>query len=904
MRFSVLLSALALFPGWATFGCGSDECVHPKVELRGLGTVSLGTLSRDVIAGSAVASADGCHVAFAAIENAKVVVLRDGKSSGLYESAVGLAFSPDGQHLAHVATTREGTCLVLDGREGQLFDSAGQVTWSPNSIRCAFVASRGDKWFVVVRDGDAERLGAPFAGIVDGSLTCSLDGRRWAYVVQRGDRQAAVVDSAAGPEYGAILGGRVVFSSDSRRFAYVGLQNPASVRGVLVIDGTEQGDREVAITETFPFAFSQDGQAWGFVSARDGKFVVVAQNDKERTETKSHDWIADLAFLPTGHGLIYIAQEADRMFVVSNGREGPHHDGKVLSLKVSPDGTRLTYIVERAGRQRIVLDEQQHTEYDAVLAESIVFSPNGKSLIYAYKKANDYHLVLCRDDRTQSFGPYKALGRAMFSPDGMHFAFSFARDGALGVAVDGSESRGPIAVVNAPVFDSEDSVRFVAISDGNFVSQRLGLSSAKQPSETEAVAKQPRNTANRLATVDKALTDQGVEAAVEAASRVIAADPSNGEALYARGQLYLELKRVDLAYEDFRQLLVLQPGNAKTLVACGRAAECLRQYNDAVEHYNRALGSSPKCLEALAHRGSILAALNKPDLAKRDLALSFNVPGGQAERQAVALELLRTANWAVDRAGTVRRQQAGNPDIEWQHARVLTSQAFGHARTAFPSTAERLQAVMPFVERILQAIFRAGGRDPLVVRDIGPLQAFDEASYRRLEVEIARQRTEKKWRGRFLNLALHVAIWAYSGAQSNEFAELGPLIQSIGQEFGDAGIARLGRDISAKEFEPDPGPDLTLSLRKALVVWPWIQANEEKNREQLNLRAIENWSPVFGEELEWEDWVERDAEHSRALLRRNLAEVGVEVMELRAAMLLPEYPDVTKILNDSEKERE
>ncbi len=80
-------------------------------------------------------------------------------------------------------------------------------------------------------DGQA---GAEYDGIAAGSMIFSADGKRMAYVAQKGAKQMVVVDGEAGPEYDEIGKGTLIFSADGKRVAY-GAQKGA--KRFVVVDG-------------------------------------------------------------------------------------------------------------------------------------------------------------------------------------------------------------------------------------------------------------------------------------------------------------------------------------------------------------------------------------------------------------------------------------------------------------------------------------------------------------------------------------------------------------------------------------------------------------------------------------------------------------------------------------------
>ena len=71
------------------------------------------------------------------------------------------------------------------------------------------------------------------------------------------------------------------------------------------------------------------------------------------------------------------------MFVVVDGQESPRYDALVPdSVRFSPDSQRLAYGVRQGEQWSVVLDGKPGQLYDGIGAGSLVFSPNGQRLAY------------------------------------------------------------------------------------------------------------------------------------------------------------------------------------------------------------------------------------------------------------------------------------------------------------------------------------------------------------------------------------------------------------------------------------------------------------------------------------------------------------------------------------------
>ncbi|NQT85127.1 PD40 domain-containing protein, partial [bacterium] len=281
----------------------------------------------------AVFSPDGTRMAYTAGRGEKRLVVTDGREGPAYDGvpAHALVFSPDSRRVAYIAgQVKKGTCVVLDGVEQKWYPGISGYAppvFSPDGKHVAYVASSGRNK-VLVRDGkegnkhtrvadrpvfspDSKRLAyvALVRGLlsdaeavfVDGvkqeatsegiqSLKFSPDGKRLAWIASRsvafitpfggldtGSVKAAVVDGVKGKGYDQVR--TLTFSSDSRRFAYVGVKGHDYV---FVVDGTVMtGAGESAGA----FHFSPDGRHVAYpMSARPSpgkpqRAFLVVNND-------------------------------------------------------------------------------------------------------------------------------------------------------------------------------------------------------------------------------------------------------------------------------------------------------------------------------------------------------------------------------------------------------------------------------------------------------------------------------------------------------------------------------------------------------------------------------------------------------------------------------------------------
>jgi len=224
-------------------------------------------ISKPLDALALVFSPAGDHIAyFAGVDKQGSVVL-DGKPGPSFEGVGGApVFSPDGKHLAYVAARQKQVAVVLDGIGQEPFDEvAGEsILFSADSSHLAYAAGKTDQRFVVL---DGKRL-APFDHIALPGLLFSPDGKRLAYSAVHGQQFVMVCDGVEGPRFDRIVD--MVFSPDGKHFAYRAL---AGQQPLMVIDSQPSPPYD-AMT---PLSFSGDGAHWIYVGRRDATGGPVAK---------------------------------------------------------------------------------------------------------------------------------------------------------------------------------------------------------------------------------------------------------------------------------------------------------------------------------------------------------------------------------------------------------------------------------------------------------------------------------------------------------------------------------------------------------------------------------------------------------------------------------------------------
>ncbi|MDY6831238.1 MAG: WD40 repeat domain-containing protein [Thermodesulfobacteriota bacterium] len=371
------------------------------------------------------------------------------------ESAV---ISPDSTHLAYVVKNETGMQVMTNDKAGKLYDqiARGFPVFSPEKNRVGYIATLAGKNIVVVDETE-------YPGF-DGAccLTFSPDGKSFAYIAQKKDKQMVLFNGTPHDPFDAIdrqIG--LVFGPGSSRLAYSGLDRG---RVILVIDGRP---RERAWDIIDEIAFSPDAKNIACIATSQKKYFVV-QNS---TTYGPFDMAEALAWAPDNRSLVFVAIKKDNWITVKNGREIPSGKYTVQTVfnpvkKVyeymvpqitppvfSPDASRLAFTMIEEFRYRICVEDQKGPLFDRV--GEPVFSPDSRH--YAYigvvsGKTNQYAFIYDGNPIATYEG---IVPPVVFSPDARRTAFRIADEKGMGsVVVDGQKAEW-YDDISTPVFSPD-----------------------------------------------------------------------------------------------------------------------------------------------------------------------------------------------------------------------------------------------------------------------------------------------------------------------------------------------------------------------------------------------------------------------------------------------------------------
>jgi hypothetical protein len=342
------------------------------------------------VIGDVVLSPDGSRVAFGALVDGRWRMVVDGVEGPAFEAVDSPLFSPDGAHLVYEAMAGESWHLVVDGVVGPATPTRYLAhAFSGDSSRLLFVEDLVEpaEGRHAVSDLAFTRPRVAATGVE--GMVLDPSGRRVASVCEVADGHRVLTleldrdgDVTSGPLYDDVL--EPVFGPDGAGVAYV------AARGGLrlaVLDGREEPLPPGSLRG--PLVVRPRGGVGALVEA-DGFVRLHELLGEPRRASPAYDDASDLTYGPDGRSYAFAARRGPSWFVVVDGSEGPPFD-KVVTPRVSPDGTRVVYRARKDGRRFVVVADlagrtlQRHASYEQVYPTS--FTADGTAVAYGVKDA-------------------------------------------------------------------------------------------------------------------------------------------------------------------------------------------------------------------------------------------------------------------------------------------------------------------------------------------------------------------------------------------------------------------------------------------------------------------------------------------------------------------------------------
>ena len=256
-----------------------------------------------------------------------------------YDFVYDVEFSPNSQRFAYAALAGEKKILIIDGEErwetkhdsmshledAWELDFVYSVKFSPDSRRVVYVANRdGEQFFVM--DGEEYRewndsLGLNFILRPDTrDQVFSPNGERTVAVVKDRDKERVLMNGKAHPRFSEIIRGTLVCSADGKRVAYVAVNEGSEHDGYVVVVDGKSNEETYGIRSAV--VFSPDSQYVSYVAQEFGGFLGFESRRRVVIDNIRGDSYLDILtiagrpdiFFDSEGRLHYIARTKDGIF--------------------------------------------------------------------------------------------------------------------------------------------------------------------------------------------------------------------------------------------------------------------------------------------------------------------------------------------------------------------------------------------------------------------------------------------------------------------------------------------------------------------------------------------------------------------------------------------------------------
>jgi Tol biopolymer transport system component len=427
-----------------------------------------------------------------------------------------VGFSDDGAHVWFRINSPDGkqhsVWLVptIGGAPRVFLPSAVEAAWSPDHNRIVYYApAPGDPIFIADRNGgNARQICVDKPGIHEHYVTWSPDGRYVYFVrgIPPDEMDVWRVSSAGGAaERLTHHNSRVAYPRllDDRTLIYTAMREDGSGSGLYAMDVEKRIPHSVSagLEEYVSVGASADGQRLVATVAnpvRDLWTVPITDHVVDESSVSPFKLPTVRAAAPRfGRDyLLYLGSRgaADGLWKLKDGSETElwkGSEGAVVSAPaVSPDGTRIGFVVRSEGRGRLHLMASDGTDVRRV-AESLEvrgapsWSPDGKWIAVAGREDKTYPLFKVPVDGGAPVrlvdGGSSVISNPVWSPDGRFILYSEGQGSATvrlqGVTPDGR----PFPLPEVWVGNTGDRYRFppdgksVVITQGVLWKQNFAL---------------------------------------------------------------------------------------------------------------------------------------------------------------------------------------------------------------------------------------------------------------------------------------------------------------------------------------------------------------------------------------------------------------------------------------------
>jgi hypothetical protein len=383
-------------------------------------------------------SANGRGIAYIEVQNDKQRVIHNGKPGAFYSEVSHLTISPDGKRTTYCFKLGDKFQVVSDGVVSyQLYNDVFDARYSQDSRHVAYLAQTVDTMAHIVLDGKSIEV-SPSA--VSAILHFTDDSSRLLYHIHpkvKGKQARLVIyDLKSGKKILKDCLDTQIIVNSAKNIVALAVSDGDKQRVIdFNISAPDDIHKSATYDEIANFSLATEGNSICFVGIKGGKRFMVLNGKEERlpndlaiidtpvirpdlkgvgvilatterhnrrfslheslfiesASKKQYAKISDLVYSSWNSSSAYVAMEADRYYVVVNGKEGPDFD-KAVSPTFSHDGRKLVYRARKGEKRMLVVvdvarnETRTLNEYEMVFPA--VFTSDGKSVAYGVKDEN------------------------------------------------------------------------------------------------------------------------------------------------------------------------------------------------------------------------------------------------------------------------------------------------------------------------------------------------------------------------------------------------------------------------------------------------------------------------------------------------------------------------------------
>jgi hypothetical protein len=260
-----------------------------------------------------------------------------------------------------------------------------------------------------------------------------------------------------------------IFSPDSQHYACICRLSASSFNQLTLIDGEEGKEQHEDFTRGLTFTPDSQRVVYGVKIGENYQMREESLDGSKRME-RQHGFVNHFFYGPTGQ-VGYVAHEGDKQFVFYDGKEDANRFDEIQYLVVSDDGKHVAYIAEPSGFDDVAVINGKpgkvYGGFDSISKGSLRLSPDGSRAAYAVQKSREAYVVLDGKDEKAHVG---VMG-LVFSPDSKRVAYTaIAGSKKWLTVIDGKEGAAYDAL-GTPGFspDSKSVVNGAKLGEREFI---------------------------------------------------------------------------------------------------------------------------------------------------------------------------------------------------------------------------------------------------------------------------------------------------------------------------------------------------------------------------------------------------------------------------------------------------